>query len=172
MSSERPIPRQSVWERKRAAWYRDAARSDVQESAGALPFFLGLGAAAAFGSAWDVRAQPIALIWCAVGVIAVALMWGLLTGREWARRVGGTFAAVVALLSLLGLAVALVRGEAGGLARVGWHGVIIFAWIGIAFELLGAESARRLHRARAILDGEEPAGSRTTRRGPSAAPPD
>ena len=154
MPPERPVIRSSQWERRRAAWYRDSARTHIAEAAGPLTISLVVCAILAFWSAWEARADASAIGWGAAGVAATGLAWGLYTARDWARRLGGWLAAVIATLGTIALVVSLVTDvEPPG--RILWGGIMLLAWMFIAVDLLGAESARKLRRAQAIADGEE-----------------
>lgn len=149
------IQRTSAWDRMRGRWYKDAARSEIREIAGWMPFLLFLLAFVAIASGLENPGEPYVWANHVVGGAAALLALGLLRGAEWARRIGGWIAVAVAVLGLVGLVRALFVPGAAEPGAWAWYLFVDLAWWGIALQLLARDSAEKWAKARAILEDDE-----------------
>ena len=135
-----PKPQPSRWERRRRSWYRGAARTRIQENSWYAIAFLALPGFFLVISGFRELDQPIGWLSLAGGALALASLWGLWTGREWARWIGGL---VCLGLGLLGLVSVLWRASDWGFLLL--KTVI---WLEIAVFLLRPATRHLFHQAR------------------------
>lgn len=94
---------QSLWQRKRTTWYREAARTKILEEA---VWLLGLFAMASIGLFYygfthsDTTGGRLALVGSALCLVTFV---GLRRGQQWSRFIGGAVAAVLATLPVFGI---------------------------------------------------------------------
>jgi hypothetical protein len=129
------VQRKSLWDRKRAEWHRDAARTRIGQAASWLLWVFGLTALVLASYAFSHLAMPMGWVAMALVLGCLATLQGLRTGKEWARWVGGTVAAALFGIQLVGLA--LSTTEALLSLRGGASGLLTVVWGSIALRLLG-----------------------------------
>ena len=144
--------RESLWEKKRSDWYRDAARTEIAEETSYFSFLFAFGSLALLAHGLSQFSQPEG--WAALaGAVALIVSWrGLRTGKEWARWLAG----LISIAFGLGLlARVLFVTDGAGLLLLGWDGAFAVLWSGTAYYLLGPGGRERFERARVGVPDED-----------------
>lgn len=145
LNSMQNLERESLWSRKRTAWHRDAASSRLRETVGWLPLFL--VALALLSLFVGVKNRDSLLGWTALAAAPACLLlvWGMLTGRGWARLVAGGLALLLAVTNAAGLVVQFARGEQPGVLSIVWICLLSVAWASLGVGLLSREGRERFY---------------------------
>ncbi len=144
--------RQSLWDRKRSAWYKDAARTEIAEHSALLLWVFGMSAVVLIGNGLSFLGQPWAWFSLVTGVLCAGTVWGLYSCKNWARWVGGGAAAVLALVLFASLLGAVTGGHTVGVRMGAILAVMMGIWGSSAYHLLGPGSRKLFQRARSGLD--------------------
>jgi hypothetical protein len=143
------VQHRSLWERKRAEWHRDAARSEAQAAAGWLPWIFGLAALVLASYGFGHLASLLGWIAIALALGCLVTIQGLRTGREWARWLGGSVAAGLFGIQVTGLT--LLPAEHLFSPRGAADVLLTIIWGSIAWRLLGPRGRELSRSARSPL---------------------
>jgi len=143
--------RQSLWDRKRQGWYRDAARTNIIEAAGWLLWLFFFGTVGLIVNGIGNVDSTFGQLSLVAGIVCAASFFGLRTGKAWARLLGGSIATLLALTPIL----PLLSCEEYPMNEWILGLTLAAMWAGVAYGLLGPGSSALFEQARTGIPPSE-----------------